>query len=501
MLSEWTQPLTRRQAAHLYRRACLSADPRKVSTAVGRTARDVVEAWIAEPLSTSLIPGPSWLGHLYPPTTASDDDVRAFLESNEYYVEEVRELWLKDLLTGSLRARMTLFWHNHFVTDVRKYRYGALAFKYVQRLTLGALGDFKAVTRGFTRDGSMLYYLDGRFNRRTAPNENFARELLELFTMGPFDREGNPNYSQQDIEEAARAVTGWSMDVRSSWESYKSSYNFDSGQKTIFGQTGSFDQDDLIDLIFDERRTQVAWYLSGKLLEAFVHAEPTDALTEALAERILEHDFSMGPVLADLLSSEAFFDPAHEGVGIKSPVEYVLLDISAFGGAPQDEQLVHLATAMRNLGQDLLAPPNVAGWPGHHAWLSTDTLPQRWRAADSFLNPTITQTDYALVMEMYVDPSATHPAVDLALNLAESVLAVPIDLVEVPEIDQPFEGDLQSQPLPDDLLQGSPQRINLVKLFLGSVPWYEWDPSGQTAWIMVRNYIVALSKFPEYQLS
>lgn len=479
----------------------MSADPVKVASAVGRTAREVVEEWVAEPLSTSLIPGPSWLSQLYPPTTASDDDVRQFLEDNEYFVEEVRELWLKDLLSGSLRARMTLFWHNHFVTDVRKYRYGALAFKYLQRLTLGALGDFKAVTRGFTRDGSMLYYLDGRFNRRSAPNENFARELLELFTMGPTDRSGNPNYSQQDIEEAARAVTGWSMDVRSSWDAYKSSYNYDAGQKTIFGQTGAFDQDDLINLIFEQRGSQVAWHLARKLLREFVHANPSDDLIEALADRIAHHDFNVGEILKDLLSSEAFFDPAHEGVRIKSPAEYVLLDITAYVGAPQDDQLVLLANALGNLGQDLLSPPNVAGWPGHHAWLSTDTLPQRWRSADSFLNPSITKIDYSKVMAAYADSDASHPAVDLALNLADSVLAVPVELVEVPEIAQPFEGDLDLQPLPADLLDGPAQRINLVKLFLGSVPWYEWDPSQQSAWIMVRNYIVALSKFPEYQLS
>jgi len=501
MLSDLNSPLTKRQAAHLLRRACASADPDKVAAATGRPAREIVEEWLAEPLSTSLIPGPYWLTRLYPPSGASAEEVQAFNNDNQYYVLEVQELWMKDLLTGSLRARMTMFWHNHFVTDVRKYRYGTLAYKYVQRLTLGALGDFKALASGFVRDGSMLYYLDGRFNRRNAPNENFARELLELFTMGPFGRNGQPNYTQDDIVEAARAFTGWTMNVRSTWESAKSPSNFDSGEKTIFGRTGEFDHNDVIDLIFEERRNQVAWYLAGKLLEEFVYAEPDEAVIDDLAQQILTHDFQIGPVLGDLFASEAFYEPHCEGVRIKSPVEYMLLDISAYRGAPSSDQLVSLNRALRNLGQELLSPPNVAGWPGHHAWLSTDTLPERWNSVDTLLNSTTTGINYWEVMEKYVEPGTTHPAISIAINMAKSVFAVPLELVEVPVVDQPFEGDLDAFPLPEELLNGPQQHIDLVKQFLGSVPWYEWDPASSTAWAMVRNYIVTLSKYPEYQLS
>lgn len=501
MLTDLNTPLTKRQARHLLRRACASADPDRVALAVGRRPREVVEEWLAEPLATSLFPGPYWLTRLYPPSGASDDEVRQFNNDNQYYVLEVQDLWMKDLLSGSLRARMTLFWHNHFVTDVRKYRYGTLAYEYVKRLTLGALGDFKAMTRGFVHDGSMLYYLDGRFNRRNAPNENFARELLELFTMGPFDKDGQPNYSQEDIVDAARAFTGWTMNVRSTWLSAKSPNNFDSGEKSIFGQTGNFDHNDVIDLVFSQRRDQVAWFMAEKLLKEFVYAEPEVQVIQDLADRLVAHDFEIGPVLLDLFSSEAFFEPVCEGVKIKSPVEFVLLDISAYRGNPPDDRRSSITSALRNLGQFLLSPPNVAGWPGHHAWLSTDTLPERWNSADTFLNSVTAGLNYWEVMEKYTDPAATHPVISLAINLAESVFAVPLELVEVPEIDVPFEGDLDAQPLPDDFLNGPQQHLNLVKQFLGSTPWYEWDPSSPAAWTMIRNYIVSLSKYPEYQLS
>ncbi|MDA0684164.1 MAG: DUF1800 family protein [Bacteroidetes bacterium] len=503
MLQDLTTPLSARQARHLLRRACSNADPDKVSDVTGRIAREVVEEWLAEPLSTTLIPGPSWRSELYPPTTASSDEVNEFTQNNRYWVQEIRELWLEDLLSGTLRARMTLFWHNHFVTDVLKYRYGTLAHAYVQRLTFAALADFKAMALGFVTDGSMLYYLDGRFNRKSAPNENFARELLELFLMGQHDADGNSNYTQEDIVEAARALTGWTMNVRSSWISYKLSRNVDAEEKTIFGQTGNFDHEDLIDLIFTERKTQVASYLSRTLLAEFLFADPPRELVDTLAERVIAHDFRIGPIMADILSSEVFFDSQYEGACIKSPVEYLLQDVSAFKGNPSanTELRTVLTSVLSSLGQTLLSPPNVAGWPGYHSWLSTDTVPARWSFADLILNSSAAGVDYPAVIDRYVEPGDPYPAVSMALNLAEAMFAVPLELVEVPEMEQPFSGNLDQFPFPDDLMDGPAYRINLVKLFLGATPWYEWNPNDSLAWIMVRNFVVALCKFPEYQLT
>lgn len=501
MMQDLQTPLTRRQAAHLLRRACSNADPDRIKAMVGRTAREVVEEWVTEPVSTGLIPAPYWVPRLYPPTTASEEEVQAFRNDNQYYVREIRELWLQDLLSGTLRARMSLFWHNHFVTDVRKYQWASLSYAYVFRLTMSALGDFRALTRNMVTDGSMLYYLDGRFNRRSAPNENFARELLELFTMGPRDLDGNLNYTQEDITEAARALTGWTTNVRESWTPYRASWALDTGSKTIFGKSGNFLHEEVIDLIFTDRRAQVAEFLAGKLLKEFVYDDAPHDLIRLLADRILHHDFQMGPILTDLFSSEAFFDSQYEGARIKSPLDYLLLDVTAYKGTPQRDRLVYLVSAVDGLGQILLAPPNVAGWPGHHSWLNTDFLPRRWNSADTFTNSTATGVNYWAVMESYSDDSNSHPAVSLALNLAESVFAVPLNLVEVPEIEQPFAGDLVAFPLPDELMSGPKNRIDLVKLFLGATPWYEWDPTAPGAWIMVRNFIVTLSKYPEYQLS
>ncbi len=128
-------------------------------------------------------------------------------------------------------------------------------------------------------------------------------------------------------------------------------------------------------------------------------------------------------------------------------------------------------------------------------------MPARWSFADLILNSSAAGVDYPAVIDRYVEPGDPYPAVSMALNLAEAMFAVPLELVEVPEMEQPFSGNLDQFPFPDDLMDGPAYRINLVKLFLGATPWYEWNPNDSLAWIMVRNYVVALCKFPEYQLT
>lgn len=501
MLTPLETPLTRAQAAHLLRRACFSSDESRIRSMIGRLATDIVDEWLAEPVMTDLLPDPYWLQRQYPPVGAPDDDVQAFLRDNEYYAQEIRQKWVRDLLSGSLRARMTVLWHNHFVTDIRKYRYGALAHHYLLLLTLSSLGDFKALVRSMAKDGSMLYYLDGRYNRAGAPNENYARELLELFTMGPLGADGTANYTQDDIVDAARAFTGWVMDVRSTWFSNKRSNRFDAGQKTFLGQTGNWDQDDIADLIFEHRTEAIAWFMARTFLEEFLYDAPENETVQSLAAEWLAADFQVKPVLRALLTSTAFFDEEYVGARIQSPVEFVTLGISWRNGSVSEEQTEAVVSAIDSLGQTLLSPPNVAGWPGHHQWLSTESLPTRWNADSRLSDSSAVTTDWSAMIPLHMDPTSTHPAVSFALNFADSAFAIPLEHVSIPEIDTPFAGDLVNSPLPDDLLSGPRWRSDLVKLFLGSTPWYEWSPSGAFAWTFVRNYAVALSQLPEYQLS
>ncbi|NNE70112.1 MAG: DUF1800 family protein [Rhodothermales bacterium] len=500
VLHPLTTPLTPAQARHLLRRACFSADPARIEDITGRVPGEVVREWVSAPVDSWFLLDPSWMGRYYPPSGASNDEVQSFLQASAYYVEEVRTEWMSEILSGSFRARVALFWHDHFVTDVRKYRYGALAFRYAQLLVLSAFGDFRQFVRSVSVNGAMLYYLDGRYNTRSAPNENFARELMELFTMGQVNRSGQENYTQEDIREGARALTGWRMNVRSSWRGYLASGNFDAGTKTFLGRTGRLTVNDVVDVIFEERREQVAEFISAKLVAEFVHPEAEADLLDAAAAHLLAVDFDIGEFLTGLLGSEAFFDQKYCGTRIRNPIELVATQISLTRSASE----AAAAGAKRftdEVGQTLLAPPNVAGWTGHKAWLNTDLLPRRWRTSEWIAGLVTSRDGVGHLLERLLPADSTHPALDVALAIAETVFAVDLEHVSIPEPDEPFAGDLDQAPLPDDFLNGPAWRQNLLKLFLDGTPWYEWNPASDLGRVQVMNYVRQLSQLPEYQLS
>lgn len=500
MLTPLTTPLTRTQARHLLRRAAFSANPGAIEAATGRLAGDVAREWTSALQNSWFLREPAWMGTMYPPSGAPNDDVRAFLDTNDYYREEVRYAWMGELLRGGLRNRMALFWHNHFVTDYRKYRYAPLAFRYVRLLQSSAFGRLPQLVKQMGREGSMLYYLDGRYSTRTAPNENYARELLELFTMGPTDDAGRPNYSQEDIREAARALTGWRMNVRAAWTPYNQRSLTDRDTKTIFGKTGYFDDEDLVDLIFEERAVQVARFIARKLLRELLHLEPEAEAVSALADAFIAGDFNIGVMLETLLSSEYFYDERFAGARVKEPIEMMALHMSLSDEAPSPAVTTAIVRSADDLGQALLAPPNVAGWPGHHAWLNTDLLPRRWTAAEFVAGYIMTAEQWkGLVAEW--SGGELYPAVDFPIKLAETLLAVPLEHASIPEVDEPFAGDLVRSPLPDDFLTGPAHRVNLVKLFLADTPWYEWNPQSNQGVIRIVNFVRELSQLPEFQLS
>lgn len=499
MLTPHTEPLDAAQARHLLARATFSADPAGVEAATGRVAADVVREWMALRQDSWFLIEPSWMGTLYPPSGVPNEEVQAFLQTNAYYIDEVRSAWLGELLGGGLRNRMALFWHNHFVTDFQKYRYAPLAFRYVRLLQSSAFGFLPQFAKQMGREGSMLYYLDGRYSTRTAPNENYARELMELFTMGPVDENGDPNYTQADIAEAARALTGYRMNVRDQWTSYHQRSLFDATPKTIFGRTGDFGADEFVDLLFQERPVQIARFISRKLIHELVHVEPEPVAVHALADRFIASDFNLGELLVELLGSEYFFDQRFLGARIKSPVELMALPFS-MGGTLTEAQTATALYKTEQLGQTLLSPPNVAGWPGHRAWLNTDLLPRRWSESEWIAGLVLSPAEWqALVAAL--SGGASYPAVDFPLRLAEMLFSVPLEFVSIPSLDEPFAGDLTRSPLPDDLITGPAHRINLVKLFLSGTPWYEWNPLSNLGVIRIVNYVRELARLPEFQLS
>jgi uncharacterized protein (DUF1800 family) len=278
---------------------------------------------------------------------------------------ELRAWWVTELLATDqpLVEKMTLFWHNHFTSSVQKVRY--VPSLYWQNLLFRseALGNFATLLKAVARDPAMLIYLDGVRSVARQPNENFARELLELFTLG----EGH--YSEADIKSAARAFTGWSID-RETGRFQDNAQFHDDGEKTFLGQTGRLGGDDIIAILLRQPRT--AETVVEKLWREFVSLKPDRAEVARLAAIFRSSGYEMKPVLRAMFLSPAFRDPANRAALIKSPIDLIVGSVHVLGlPVPEKGQLVRM---MAGLGQSPFDPPNVKGWPGGESWITTNTL-------------------------------------------------------------------------------------------------------------------------------
>lgn len=304
-----------------------------------------------------------------------------------------------------LREKMTLFWHGHFATSFRKVENMRLMHRQNETLRREALGDFRDLVLAVSRDPAMILWLDNQQNRKGHPNENFARELMELFTLG----EGN--YSEADVREAARAFTGWHQDeIRFVFNREA----HDVGPKTILGQRGNFDGDDVVDIVLQQ--PQAKRFLATKLLKFFVMPAPNDDLIDEAAQVLADCNLEIKWFLRTLLQSKAFYSDEAMNSKIKSPVEFVV-------GALRDLDAVfpgqELAELMAGMGQELFAPPSVKGWDGERDWVSSSAWLARGRFAE-ILSHAPGEEGYGplLPLESHVpfgEPDARH-YVDYYLN-------------------------------------------------------------------------------------
>lgn len=280
----------------------------------------------------------------------------------------MRAWWLGEMLHAAtpqdaFRERMTLFWHNHFVSSQRKVKSGRLMLQQNALLRQHALGNFSRLLHAVSKDPAMLIYLDNASNRKSSPNENFAREVMELFTLG----EGH--YSEQDIKEAARAFTGWSFEPSTGEYRWRPMIH-DDGEKIILGRRGHFEGDAVLDILLGHAST--AEFISRKLWLEFVSTQPDAEEIRRIAASFRSGGYQMVAVLRPLLLTEAFWAQKNRQGLIKSPVDIVIGTPRSEGIEVQETRL--LVQAMRQMGQDLFSPPNVRGWPGGEHWINSTTL-------------------------------------------------------------------------------------------------------------------------------
>jgi uncharacterized protein (DUF1800 family) len=320
----------------------------------------------------ALTPAPAWTREA-PPEPLE----RAAMEPKQQRRErrdralDLKAWWYQELLQtpSPLTEQMTLFWHNHFTSSVRKVKVPALLFAQNALLRRHALGSFAALLRQIARDPAMVLYLDNQSNDQRQPNENFARELLELFTLG----EGH--YTEQDIKEAARAFTGWRV-RRSTGAFDLAEHRHDDGPKVFLGRKGRFGGDDILQILLEQPRT--AALIAHKLWVHFVSPDPDPREVERVAQRLRRANYQIAEALRALLEGDAFWAPERRGALIKAPAELLVGTARALGLQIDDAEI--LARAGRRLGQDLFDPPNVKGWPGGESWITTHTLLLRHEA-------------------------------------------------------------------------------------------------------------------------
>jgi uncharacterized protein (DUF1800 family) len=337
--------------------------------AVARLLRDTRTSASTPPPESALATTP-----LRPPAQdASADERKAFAQAQIREGLELRAWWMQEMLVtpSPLTERMTLFWHNHFVSSQQKVRIARLMYRQNATLRANALGNFGTLLHAIARDPAMVVYLDSARNRKGTPNENFAREVMELFTLG----EGH--YSEQDVKEAARAFTGWSLERETGQFVFRPRLH-DDGTKTVLGATGSYNGDAVLDLLLAKPET--ARFIVGKLWREFVSPDPDPREVSRIARAFQESGYDIKVALAQLLTSDAFYARENRGVLVKSPIELVVGSLRQFELSPGDSLPFALVAA--GMGQNLFTPPNVKGWPGGETWINTTTLLARKQFLD-----------------------------------------------------------------------------------------------------------------------
>lgn len=307
-------------------------------------------------------------------TEAERREMRKMEQQNQReQVLELRQWWLERMAGGGrpLQEKMTLFWHGHFATSVQKVKNAYLMYLQNETFRKQATGNWLDLLTAASKEPAMLLWLDQAQSKKEHPNENFAREVMELFALG----EGN--YTEKDITEAARALTGWSYDRAS--QKFQARPNFhDAGEKTIFGKTGRFTGEDVMKLIVEH--PQAAPFICRKLWVFLASENPPEELVNALAGVFRKNGNHFKPVLRTIFSSEEFYSEKVVRQQVKSPVQWLVSSSRMLEREIPPAQIS--ANALRLLGQDLFAPPNVKGWDGGIAWITTNNLLNRYNFAN-----------------------------------------------------------------------------------------------------------------------
>lgn len=358
---------------HLYNRIGFGIAPLELQKLKGKTKNEVVKKLFQESETVSPVTiDVSFISNLTKEDLKSKKKRRELMKISRKKIAELNQTWFQRLYNPSeiLREKMTLFWANHFVCEDKNVLF---AQRYNNLLREHALGGFKGFIKAVSKEPAMLRYLNNKQNKKKSPNENFARELMELFTLG------QGNYTEQDIKESARAFTGYNHNFKGDFKLRKRQH--DEGEKTFLGQTGNFNGDDIIDIILEQK--QCARFICEKIYRYFVNETINTNHINKMVE-VFYPKYNLEDLMRFVLTSNWFYSEENIGCKIKSPIELL---VGIHKTVPytllKNKQNILL---QKLLGQILLRPPNVAGWKGGRTWIDSNTIVTRLRLASVLLN-------------------------------------------------------------------------------------------------------------------
>jgi uncharacterized protein (DUF1800 family) len=450
----YTGQWTRSEAVHLLKRTMFGATKADVDHMLTLTVSQAVD----ELLNTVTATPPPPLNNYA--TAASPDPYVAFGATwvNDLNVamgdviggreESLVSWWMSNMLSQgrSLEQKMTLFWHNHLVTQMGVYVDARLGYKYLETLRTNSLGNFQTLINAISVDPAMLIYLNGYVNTATAPDENYGRELQELFTQG---KGVNSLYTQADVEAAARTLTGWRVDP-ATLTSFFDSTQHDTNPKqfsayynnTVINDTTNGGSNELADLVTMLLATnECAEYICRCLYRFFVYYDIDSTVQtlviDPMAAALRNSNYDIKTALSLLFKSEHFFDPLNMGCFIKPPVEYIVGTLRQLGVvfpnnadlATQYYMWLYMSYFGSIIGQEMLNPPNVAGWPAyyqspefHELWINSSTLPLRQEFCDGLIYSGVTQSGQTVIFDPLAF-TATMPTPDDPVALTNDVLS------------------------------------------------------------------------------
>ena len=396
--------------------------------------------------------------------------------------EDIKNLnikWVDEMVNGSnpLREKLSLFWHGHFACrDINIF----FQQKLLQEIRTNALGSFKDLLFAVSKSASMLSFLNNQQNKKQHPNENFAREVMELFTLG------RGNYTEQDIKEAARAFTGWGFNLAGEFKFRP--FQHDNGTKAFLGKTGNFNGDDILNILVEQ--TQTAKFITQKIYKYFVNENINEEIVSDLSKKFYQSNYNISELLKNIFTSTWFYDEKNIAVKIKSPIE-LLVGIRKTIPMELENPEIQLLF-QKALGQVLFYPPNVAGWPGGKNWIDSSSLmirlqlPRLFKDDEEFTLSTKTDDDQQMGMrELYkkqMEKSmGNRYKIKAKINWQEYIA----------NYNNVKREDLLAQ-LKQNILQPSPQSLK------DSIIENNIDQTNREAFI--KTTTIALMSTPEYQM-